>query len=128
MVELVPELVADEKETLLDDLAEQLKRQNMDLEEWMKRTGKTLEQMEEELSRQAEKRLTLRLGISTLIEEKTIDISDEEMKKGMDTLLSPLSVEERLNIAPAYAKGEKAYEQLKWQMKVDKLLEEIIQE
>ena len=94
----------------------------------MKRTGKTLEQMEEELSRQAEKRLTLRLGISTLIEEKTIDISDEEMKKGMDTLLSPLSVEERLNIAPAYAKGEKAYEQLKWQMKVDKLLEEIIQE
>ena len=127
-VELVPELVADEKEALLDDLAEQLKRQNMGFEEWMKRTGKTAEQMEEELSKQAEKRLTLRLGISTLIEEKAIDISDEEMRKGMDSLLSPLSVEERLSIAPAYAKGEKAYEQLQWQMKVDKLLEEIIQE
>ena len=92
----------------------------------MKRTGKTKDQVEKDLADQAKKRLTLRLGISALIEKKGIDVTDEEMKKHIDTLLSPLSAEERLKIAPNYAKGEQAYEQLHWQKRVEKLLDEII--
>lgn len=125
-VDLVPELIEDEKQSLLEDLGHQLEQQNMSFEQWMERTGKTQEEMQKELADQAEKRLTLRLGISALIEEREIDATDEEMKKYLETMLSPLSVEERLKIAPSYAKGEKAYEQLKWQKRVDKLMDEII--
>lgn len=125
-VELVPELIEDEKQLLLEDLAKQLERQNMKFEQWLEHAGKTSEQVQAELDDQAKKRLTLRLGIATLIEERGIDVTDDEMKKSIAALLSPLSADERLKIAPAYAEGEKAYEQLKWQKKVDTLLGEII--
>jgi|TARA_Y100000310_G_scaffold336040_1_gene419574 trigger factor len=125
-VKLVPELIEDEQRSLLEDLMQQLDKQSMNLEEWIERTGKTQEQVQSELEDQAKKRLTLRLGIAALMEEKGIDITEEEMKKNINTLLSPLSVEERLKIAPSYAKGGNAYEQLEWQKKVEKLLEEII--
>jgi len=127
-VKLLPELVDDEKHSLLEDLMRQLERQDMNMEDWMKRAGKTKEQVEKDLTDQAEKRLTLRLGISALIDERGIDVTDEEMKKSIETLVSPLSAEERLKIAPNYAKGEQAYEQLHWQKRVEKLLSEIIKD
>ena len=127
-VELVPELIDDEKNTLLEDLLKQLERQGIGFDEWLERSGNTLEKAQKELEEQAKKRLTLRLGISTLIDEQEIEVTDEEMKKSIETLVSPLSPEERLKMAPAYAKGEQAYEQLKWQKRVDKLLEGMIQQ
>ncbi len=125
-VDLVPELLEDEKQSLLKDLKIQLERQGMKFEEWIERTGKKPEEIEKDLADQAEKRLTLRLGISALIEEKEIEVTDDEMKKAIETLVSPLSAEERLKIAPQYAKGKQAYEQMKWQQKVEKLMETII--
>jgi len=96
------------------------------MEDWLKNTGKSAEQAAKKIKEQAEKRLTLRLGLAALVEERNLDISDEEMESAIATLLSPLSEEDRKNIAAAYAKGQNAYEQLKWQKKVEKLLDTII--
>ncbi|PIR52768.1 trigger factor [Candidatus Peregrinibacteria bacterium CG10_big_fil_rev_8_21_14_0_10_49_10] len=124
-VDIVPEFIEDEKQSLFEELAKQLDRQKMSFPDWLTQTGKKPEEVEKDLEEQAEKRITLRLGISALMEEKEIDVTDDEMKKVVEALVSPLSVEERLKIAPNYAKGEQAYEQLKWQKKVEKLLDSI---
>ena len=125
-VDLAEELLEDEQRTMFEDIQSQLSRQGMSMEDWLKNTGKSAEQAAKKIKEQAEKRLTLRLGLAALVEERNLDISDEEMESAIATLLSPLSEEDRKNIAAAYAKGQNAYEQLKWQKKVEKLLDTII--
>jgi trigger factor len=122
-VDLAPELVEEEAQDILEDLRGELQRQNRTLEDWMKATGKKPEELEKELAERAGKRLKLRLGIRELLEVKQITVSDEEIAASVKALLEPLSEKERREVELAYCKGEKAYEQLKWQKKVEKLVE-----
>lgn len=125
-VDLAEELLEDEQRMMFEDIQSQLSRQGMSMEDWLKHTGKTAEQAAEEIKGQSEKRLTLRLGLAALVEERSIEITDEEMEANIAALISPLSDEEKKNVAETYAKGQNAYEQMKWQKKVEKLLESII--
>ena len=61
-----------------------------------------------------------------LIEEKEIDVSDDEMKKAIGEMTASLTPEQRIKAAPAYAKGKPAYEQLKWQKKVERFIAETL--
>lgn len=121
-VELVEELVTEETQTLLRNLEEDLRKQNTTLSDWVKSSGKKPEELHRELEERAKQRLILRFGIHALIEQKEITISDTEMEAAVTELLQPLPEQQRKEAAPAYRKGEHAYEQLKWQKKVEKLL------
>jgi trigger factor len=125
-VDLAEELLEDEQRMMFEDIQSQLSRQGMSMEDWLKHTGKTAEQAAEEIKGQSEKRLTLRLGLAALVEERNLEITDEEMEANIAALISPLSDEEKKNVSETYAKGQNAYEQMKWQKKVEKLLESII--
>ena len=125
-VDLVPELIDDEFRALLEDLHKHLEQQQMDFKMWLEQSGKKMEEAEKELREQAEKRLTLRLGLAQLVDSKDIQIPEEEMSSTIESMLAHVSEEERKQIAPAYEKGQQAYEQLKWQKKVEKVLDEII--
>ncbi|MEI8230690.1 MAG: trigger factor [Candidatus Peregrinibacteria bacterium] len=123
VVDLAPELVQEEMQSLLSDISEDLQRQGKTIEDWLKATKKKPEEVEKELMEQASKRLTLRLGIRELMTVKQIDVSDEEMGKAVAELLLTVPEKELANVAPAYKKGERAWDQLKWQKKVEKLFE-----
>jgi len=122
-VDLPQELIDDEEESLVENLAKELKRQNMTIQEWMEKANKKPDDVHKEMQDSAKKRLTLRLGIRELITSKNITVSDEEMKQTIDGLLSSAPPAERKNIEPSYQKGQQAYEQLEWQKKVEKLFE-----
>lgn len=125
-VELADELIDDEFRAMLDDLQQHLQRQNVSFKDWLDRSGKKPEEAEKELREQAEKRLTVRLGLAVLVDERDIQMTDEEMQETIQHFLMPLSDAERKEIEPAYQKGQQAYEQLKWQKRVEKLLDQII--
>ncbi|MDO8469298.1 MAG: trigger factor [Candidatus Peribacter sp.] len=125
-VNLPKELVEEEERGILSDMEEQLRRQGKTLQDWMESTKKKPEDLKKELEQRAKERLTLRLGIRELMEVKQIAVSDEEMNQAVSGLLSPLSEKERAEVAPAYAKGEQAFDQLKWQKKVEKLFSEML--
>lgn len=126
-VDLAPELVEEEERSLLQDLQEQLQRQGKTFDDWMKETGKKIEDVKKELEENAKSRITLRLGIRELMDAKKIEISDEEMHAAIAELLSPLSEKERKDAESAYQKGEHAWDQLKWQKKVEKLFSTMLQ-
>jgi FKBP-type peptidyl-prolyl cis-trans isomerase (trigger factor) len=92
----------------------------------MEKSKKTAKDLEAEMRKRATERLTLRMGIQQLIQDKEITISDDDMHKAIQELVSELDTEKRLEIAPLYAKGAKNYEQLKWQKMVEKLMEELL--
>jgi len=123
VVDFPAELVEDEERALLQDMEAQLQRQQRTFDDWMKATGKKPEDLHKELSERAKQRLALRLGIRELLEVKQIAVTDAEMDEAVSGLLSPLSEQERKNVEGAYRKGEQAYEQLKWQKRVEKLFE-----
>ncbi|MFH0851728.1 MAG: trigger factor [Candidatus Peregrinibacteria bacterium] len=125
-VNLPKELIEEEKRGILSDMEEQLKRQGKSLQEWMEATKKKPEDLKKELTDRATQRLTLRLGIRELMDAKQISVSDDEMREAVSGLLSTLSEQERKEVEPAYAKGEQAYEQLKWQKRVEKLFESML--
>ena len=79
-----------------------------------------------DMKKQAEQRLTVRLGMQELVEEKKIDVTDEEMDQIVESFLAQATPEQRKQAEPAYQKGAQAYEQLKWQTKVEKALKELL--
>jgi len=125
-VNLPKELIEEEERGILSDMEEQLRRQGKSLQEWMEATKKKPEDLKKELEQRAKERLTLRLGIRELLEVKQIAVSDDEMHEAVSGLLSPLSEKERAEVEPAYAKGEQAYDQLKWQKRVERLFESML--
>jgi len=125
-VELAPELIEAEERELLQDLKKQLDRQGMEIETWLAQTGKKADEIQKDMKEQAEKRITLRLGMQKLIEEKGTEVTDEEMTHVVQELLAPLAAEERQKVESAYRKGQRAYEQLRWQKKVEKTLDEML--
>src|SRR3989344_3391302 len=125
-VDLAEELIEDEFRVLLQDFAGTLKEQSMTLEQWMKKSGKTPEDLEKDLRKRGTDRLTLRMGIQQLMEDKKIEVSDEDMHKAIQELVSQFDAEKRLEIAPMCAKGQRNYEQMKWQLMVEKLMTELL--
>ena len=128
IVDLAPELIEDEAHALIEELGQQLSQQNLTMAQWIEKSGKKTEEIEKEMRDRGEKRLTLRLGIQKIMEEKEIDVSDEEMAGIVGELLAPLPESERSKVNPAYEKGQQAYEQLKWQKKVEKIIDSFLSE
>jgi len=126
-VELAPELLEEEERGLFESFAKQLQERNIDFSDWLKQMGKKPEDVKEDMKKQARDRLTLRLGIQHVVEEKDIDIKDQEMEDAIKAFLAPLSDEERTKIEPMYQKGYQGWEQLKWQKKVEKLIDMMLE-
>lgn len=77
-VDLAEELVAEETKALIEEFAERLAQRGQTLSDWLKQTGKKPEDAEKEFGTQAAERLTLRLGLAALIEEKKVELTQEE--------------------------------------------------
>lgn len=125
-VELAEELIAEETRQMVGEFEQQLSTQGMNMEQWMQASGKKPEEVVADMKKQAEQRLTLRLGMQQLVEEKNIDITDEEMDQIVEGFLGQATPHQRSEVESAYQKGAQAYEQLKWQKKVEKALEAML--
>lgn len=124
--DLAPELIAEEARTALEEWTERLQRQNLTLEQWLQQAGKKPEDFLKEIHQRAEERLQLRLGIEQLIRDRNIDVTEEEMKQLVQQALAPATPEDRARLMPFYQKGQRGYEQLQWQHKVERLIRQML--
>lgn len=125
-VEIAPELIDEETRQLVGEFSQQLQQQGMSVEQWMQQSGKKPEEFVEEMKKQAAERLKVRLGMQQLVQEKNIDVTDEEMDQIVSSHLAKATPEQRNEAEPAYKKGAQAYEQLKWQQKVEKAIKSML--
>jgi len=122
VLELAPELVNQETQTILHDIQEQLQRQNTTLEKWLEQTQRTPETLMKEVKEEAEKRLTLRFGIEKLLEEKNIQASEEDIRKGISAQLAQIPEDQRIQAAAEFKEGTRAYDQVVWQLRIEKMV------
>ena len=117
------ELIDNEAQSILVDLHDQLKQQGATIEDWLKQTDRTPEQLQTELKEQAERRLKLRFGMEKALQEKNIQVSDEEVAELIAKMIANARPAERGQLEAAYVKGSSDYEQLRWRRRVEKLIE-----
>ncbi|MDB4979016.1 MAG: trigger factor [Candidatus Peribacteria bacterium] len=125
-VDLADELVEREAQSILVDLDDQLKKQGQTLEQWMEQTERKPEEMQKELLEQGTRRLKLRFGMEKALEMKNIEVTDDEMKTLIDSVLSSSPENERGKLAARYTPGNNEYEEVKWRRKVEKFMDEML--
>lgn len=78
-VEYPPVMVEVEIQELLDEQAQRLQMQGLTMEQYLKAMNKTDEEVHEEMSPIAEKRVTRGLVLGKVAEEEKIEVSDEDI-------------------------------------------------
>lgn len=125
-VDLAPELLSEEEQTLTQEFLADLKRANVLLDDWCKKMNKTRDDLAKELKKQAEHRLKIRFGIESLIKDRNIAVDEHRMEEAMHALLAELPEHQRKEQQPFYQKGEEGYERLKWKIQVSTLMNELL--
>ena len=81
----VPEsMINDETDRMIDELSERMSMQGITLENFLKYTNSSLEDLKDKYKEEAEKRIRYRLIIEEIVKQEKISISDEEVEKELD--------------------------------------------
>jgi trigger factor len=125
-VEIAEELLEEEMRSLVSEWSEQLERQQMTIADALKKEGRTIEQAEKDLKKQAEDRWKLRLGMAKLIEEKGITISDDELNAARDEFLARLPADQKDAARKEFDSRGQLFEELRWRAMVEKAVTSLL--
>lgn len=125
-VELPDTLIAEETRALVQDFDQQLAKQKMNMAQWLEASGKKAEDAMAEFKQNATKRVTLRLGMQALVKEKAVTIDDAQMQTAIADIIDRSPKEQVDAIATQYQAGKSAYQQLHWQLQVEKILADML--
>ena len=78
-VEIPDAMVSEQCERMVEDFAQRLQYQGLDINQYMKYTGSTIEQMKESFKPQAEKQLKTTLVLEAIVKKEGISVTDEEV-------------------------------------------------
>lgn len=126
-IDIAEELLEAEMQSLIRDIQKQIAEQSQTLDEWLKTTGKTWDEMQKDIKQNAEKRIKTRFGVKKLMEQKEIKVSDEEVMAKVEEEMTYIPREEQDAIKERYQPGQSGFEQLKWELEIKKLLDIFLQ-
>ncbi|MCR4693123.1 MAG: trigger factor [Firmicutes bacterium] len=78
-VEIPEAMINDQCERMVQDFAQRLQYQGLDINQYMQYTGSSIEQMKESFKPQAEKQLKTTLVLEAISKKENISITDEEV-------------------------------------------------
>ncbi|MEG0077431.1 trigger factor [Anaerorhabdus sp.] len=115
-VDIPQEMIEDETNQLVNDFANRLQQQGFSLDQFMQMTGQTIEQIREQMGKDAENKVKLRLVLEAIAKAEKIEVSNEEVETEyqgiadqykmeitkVKELIAPLSLTEDIRIRKAY--------------------------
>lgn len=125
-VDLAPELIEEEQQLIAQRFMEQLKQYKMAFDQWLAHTQKSREDVEKEWKKQAENQIVVRYGVEKLIEEKKIEVSDEEMQIIVQQMMDSVPEDQKEQAKKTFEKGAHGYQELMWRKKMEKLMEKYV--
>ena len=98
-IELPEELVHDEIHRMLHTYDERLRMQGLSLDQYLQFSGKSMDDMENELKGEAEKNITYRYMLESIANNEKIDATDEEVDQESERLsqMYQMTKEELIN-------------------------------
>ena len=118
-MEIPDRMIDGQVENMIQDTARRMQSQGLDLQQYLKYTGMTLDQMKEQARPQAIKRIQTRLVLEAIAKAENIQISDEKLDEEIGKMAQSYQME---------ADKLKSYmtEQDKDQMKEDLAVQEAV--
>ncbi|MBR4723187.1 MAG: trigger factor [Clostridia bacterium] len=122
-IEIPEAMIADQCERMAEDFAQRLQYQGLDINQYMKYTGSTLEQMKESFKPQAEKQIKTTLVLEAIAKKENIDVTDEEVNDKI------CEMAKQYNMEPDKLKElmqEKDIENLKEEISMNKVIDMLV--
>lgn len=85
-VELNPEIIAGEKDMMINEYRQELQMQGISLEQYLEFTKGNLDTLKENLEPQAVARIKTRYLLEAIVEKEKLETSEEEVEKEINTL------------------------------------------
>jgi FKBP-type peptidyl-prolyl cis-trans isomerase (trigger factor) len=125
-IDVAPELIDAEVQEMLSDLQYRLKEQESTVEKWLEATGKKWEQVIEEMKAIAKDRIVLRFGMQLLADCKKAEADPQVLEQAIAAERAH-SKDHGRDIPPSELQpGGTVYEQIRWEKRMQKLVEGII--
>ncbi len=121
-VEIADELLDEEMRGLIQEWSDQLEKQNMTIADALKKEGRTVEQAEADLKKQAEERWKLRLGMAKLIETKGVEVTHDEVHAAADAFVEGLPADQKDAAKKEIEQHGNLYEEIRWRALVEKVM------
>ena len=124
-MEIPERMIDDQVENMIQDTARRMQRQGLDLDQYLKYTGMTLDQMKEQARPQAVKRIQTRLVLEAVAKAENIQIFDEKVEEELTKMAESYQMEaDKLKSYMTEMDKEQMKEDLAVQEAVDLLVAE----
>lgn len=125
-VEIADELIEEEVRGMIEEWGERLERQGLTIADALKKDGKKPEDVEKEMRGQAEDRWKLRLGIAKIIEEKKIELTDDELNAAFERFMGSVPADQKSQAQAEWQKRGTMYDEIRWRTLVDKMIDMLL--
>ena len=122
----IPEPMIDgQVENMLQDTARRMQSQGLSLDQYMKFTGMTLKDLQDQTKPQAETRIRTRLTLEAVVKAENIQVADEEVEKELQEMADAYKME--LEKVKSFM-GENELAQIKEDLAVQKAVDLLVKE
>ena len=92
-MELPEAMVETQQRQIVNDFAQRLQMQGMNMDQYLQYTGNTVDKMLEQVKPQAIERIKSRLVLEAVAEKENITVSDEEIEKELEKMAEQYKME-----------------------------------
>lgn len=122
----IPEpMVESQVQNMINDYARRMQSQGLSLDQYMKYTGMTIENLQEQMRPQAERRIRTRLVLEAVVKAENIQVSDEAVEKELQNMADTYKME--LDKVKSIM-GEEQIEQMKEDLAVQEAVDFLVAE
>ena len=91
--ELPAPMVETQARQMVDEFAQRLQYQGMNMQQYLQYTGMNVQQMIDQMKPQAEKRISTRLVLEAIVAAENITAADEDLEKELSTMAASYNME-----------------------------------
>jgi trigger factor len=124
-IELSEMMVEEEVQYIMEELKKDLEKRKTDLKTHLERIKKTEKDLAEDMKKEAEKRLTIRMALQHLFEQEKVEVTDEDLQKEIDLIVLNFPESEREKVKKEYS-TRSLRAQLKNRLMLYKLFQKVL--
>lgn len=125
-VDIPQQLIDEEIEYILEDLNADLKEKGVTMEQYMKATKKTQEDMVKEYQKEAEKRIKIRLALQFLFTEEKIEAGEQDIDAEIAELVTQYPENQREKAVQEYKKNSQMLARIRNRAMLKKLFDKLL--
>jgi trigger factor len=119
-------MIESEKQNIMKELKQRILYSGGSYEEYLKRMGKTEETLLESFEEQSRGRVSLHLILQKIVDSKKIEVDELEIEQEITKMCEGRESDQQATIKKNYAKGTQGYILLTYQLKLRKVLDELL--